>query len=473
MAAKTWILSAGILLALSACSTVSSVTDTFTGGSATGVPVTGFLGGVVADEPAAALAGREVLALGGTAADAAVAVGLTLAVTYPSRASLGAGGACLAYSPGRTGAGGGAPEAIVFMPVAPTTVVPRSDRPAAIPMLARGLFALHARYGHRPFETLVASAEQLAEIGTPASRAFVRDLSLVAAPLLADPAARAVFAPHGSVLTEGATMVQHDLGNTLSHLRLSGVGDLYQGYLASRFAAASTQAGGGMTVGDMRAALPRTLAPIVLTAGSDSVAFLPLPADGGLAAAAAFETLEANHRATQAANDRALAVAARVRAGGPIDPVALLKGAIPAGGTLPALPASTNFATLDRDGNAVVCALTMNNLFGTGRIAPGMGIVLAASPASGPAPLLSAAIAWNPNQRAFRAVVGGSGQAGAPLAVAAGMVNTLHSDAAMPAPVPDPGRADVIACAHYLPGHEESCTWAGDPRNAGLAVGSN
>jgi gamma-glutamyltranspeptidase/glutathione hydrolase len=313
----------------------------------------------------------------------------------------------------------------------------------------------------------------LAESGTPASRAFVRDLSLVAGPLLADPAARAVFAPGGAVLTEGATMIQRDLGSTLSHLRLTGVGDLYQGFLAQRFAAASTQAGGGMTVADMRAALPKTLAPVVLPARSDSVAFLPLPADGGVAAAAAFQVLEANRGAAQEANARALAVAARARAGGSVDPAVLLSSAAPGGGALPPLPASTTFATLDRDGNAVVCALTMNNLFGTGRIAPGTGIVLAASPASVPPPLLSAAIAWNADRRAFRAEVGGSGQAGAPLAVAAGMVNALHGDTAMPAPVPEPGRADVIACAHYLPGHEDSCSWAGDPRNAGLAVGSN
>ena len=461
------------LLALSACSTVTSITDTVTGGSAPGTPVSGFLGGVVADEPTAAIAGRDVLAQGGTAADAAVAVGLTLAVTFPSRASLGSGGACLAYSPARTGAGAGAPEAIVFLPVPPSAALPGTDRPAAVPMLARGLFALHARYGRRPFETMLAAAEHLAQTGAPASRAFVRDLSLVAAPLLADPQSRAVFAPRGTLLSEGVTMIQPDLATTLSHLRLSGVGDLYQGYLAEQFAAASAQAGGGLTAADMRAALPKTLVPIEVSAGRDTVAFLPLPADGGIAAAAAFETLEANRGATQAANERALAVAARVRAGGVANPAALLRGPVPAGSPLPALPASTAFATLDRDGNAVVCALTMDNLFGTGRIAPGTGVMLAASPAAVAPPLLSAAIAWTPEQRAFRAAVGGSGQEGAPLAVAAAMVNTLHSDTAMPAPVPDPGRADVIACARNLPGREDSCSWAGDPRNAGLAVGSN
>ncbi len=470
-----------ILLALcgtlAACDTLSSVQQTFLGGGVTGpgAPqprISGFVGGVVADEPTAALAGREVLILGGTAADAAVAVGFTLAVTYPSRASLGSGGACLVYSPARTGAGEGLPEAIVFTPVAPTTVVPRTDRPAAIPMLARGLFALHARYGRRPFETLVVPAEQLARFGTPAPRALIRDLQLVAGPLLADPSARAVFAPGGTVLTEGTNLLQPDLGATMAQLRVAGVGDLYQGALARKMESASATAGGGLVVADMRAALPKTLAPLVIPAGRDQAAFLPPPADGGLAAAAAFQSLQTAPENGTAARSRGEAVAARWRAGG-VTTAALLgsKDAPADAGPLPALPASTTFATLDRDGNAVVCALTMNNLFGTGRIAPGTGIMLAASPASTPPPLLAAAIAWNATLRSFHAAVGGSGQEGAPLAVAAGLANALvgqiHNE------VPEPGRENVIACARYLPGSESSCGWATDSRGSGLATGGD
>ncbi len=461
---------------LAACSAVQSVQQTFLGGGVNGpgsAPrITGFVGGVVADEPNAALAGREVLVLGGNAADAAVAVGFTLAVTYPSRASLGAGGACLSYSPARTGAGGGIPEAIVFTPVAPAAPAGRADRPAAVPMLARGLFALHARYGRRPFETLVVPAEQLARFGTAASRAFVRDLQLVAGPLLADPDARAVFAPGGTILAEGSQMVQADLGATLAQLRVAGVGDLYQGALARRFVSGAALAGGGVGESDLRAALPKTMAPITLGFGNDQVAFLPPPIDGGLAGVAAFKALEASPDDPAAAEARGLAVAARWRAGG-TDAAALLARPPAQGGTLPPLPASTTFATLDRDGGAVVCALTMDNLFGTGRIAPGTGILMAASPASVPPPLLSAAVAWNPTLRAFRAEVGGSGQEGAPLATALGMANTLRGRTAIPAPVPDPGRENAISCSRYLPDAEQTCTWATDSRGYGLAAGGD
>lgn len=457
------------------CSSISSIKETFLGGPSGGTEaakrLTGFIGGAVADEPRAALAAREVLALGGTAADAAVALAFTLAVTLPSRAGLGSGGACLAYNPKLDGPGRGNPEAVVFTPVGSSAPPPGTDRPAAVPMLARGLFALHTRYGKQPFEGLIAPAEQLARFGVPVSRALLRDLSLVAGPLAADPNARAVFAPNGVPLTENGTLVQNDLGGTLAQLRTAGVGDLYQGALARRLEDASRVAGGGLSVADMRAALPRTGGPLVVRAGRDSVAFLPPPADGGLAAAAAFQGLQANPGDIAGAQARALGTAARWRQGGG-DPQAVLASG-QSGGSLPTLPASTGFAVLDKDGNSVACALTMNNLFGTGRVAPGTGILLAASPAATALPLLSAAIVWNSNVRGFRAAVTGSGQDGAALAVAVGLSNALRSNAAMPAMVPDPGRANAITCSRYLPDNEGSCSSAADPRGDGLAVGSN
>jgi gamma-glutamyltranspeptidase / glutathione hydrolase len=121
----------------------------------------------------------------------------------------------------------------------------------------------------------------------------------------------------------------------------------------------------------------------------------------------------------------------------------------------------------------VVCSVSLDNLFGTGRIVPGLGFLLAASPASVPSPLYSAAMAWNEHLNEFRAEVGGSGQAGAPLAVAVGMLNALVSGKAMAAPVPDPGRANVIVCFNYLPGDSGSCRWAADPRGGGLAAGGS
>jgi gamma-glutamyltranspeptidase/glutathione hydrolase len=461
-------------LLLSGCDTMSNLKNKMLGspGPAEGQLgyVKGFLGGVAADEPRAALIARDVLSQGGNAADAAVALGFALSVTLPSRAGLGGGGACVAFAAGAKSANGGVPEAVLFTPVA-ASGGPNADRPAAVPLMARGLYLLHARYGHLPFEALTVPAERLARFGTPVSQALAQDLAVVGGPLLADPAAATIFG-HGDVpLTQGQALVQPALATTLASLRTIGVGDMYQGLLAHRIADASVAAGGPVSFADLRDALPRLATPIELDYRSDKLAFLPPPADGGLAAASAFRVLERDPGAAAAAQGRADAVVARWRAGGG-DPTTLLAADLPAG-NLPSLPASTSFITIDHAGNAVACALTMDNLFGTGRVLPGTGLLLAASPAAVPPPELAAAIAWNEPTHAFRAAVAGSGQAAAGPGVAVALYNALRTGAAMAAAVPDPGRVNVGTCNQYLPGGDASCRWATDPRGSGLAVGSN
>jgi gamma-glutamyltranspeptidase/glutathione hydrolase len=501
----------GVLLVLglvvSGCSTLNSAADkvgnVLTTGNSSPAPgspgyVSGFLGGVAADEPRAALVAREVLSSGGNAADAAVAAAFMLSVTLPSRAGLGGGGGCMAFDPDENSVNGGVPEALLFVPPPGGG---SGERPAAVPTMARAMFALHARYGRLPFEALTIYAEHGARFGVPVSRAFARDLAVVAGPLSGDAGARAVFLqPNGQPLGEGMGLVQPDLGATLAQLRVAGVGDLYSGALAGKLVDGAGQAGGGLTLAALREVRPRFAPAIVVDApGRDRVAFLPPPADGGLAAAAAFRSLMAAPNDLQAAQDRALAVAAAWRAqGGQGDPAALLAGPVQHT-AMPALPASTGLVTLDRDGRAVACSFTMNNLFGTGRIAAGTGVLLAASPSWMPPALLVAGVGWNANTHAFHAAVAGSGQQGAPLAGADVLMQSLRAPRPMvfdnqsvavnaaldlrPAttvtvpvvlrPAPEPGRADVIGCAGYLPGEAKSCSWSVDPRRAGLAVGSN
>ncbi len=425
--------------------------------------VRGFLGGVAAEEPRAAVVARNVLSAGGNAADAAVAAGFMMSVTLPSRAGLGGGGACLLFSPRRNEV-----EAIVFPAGARAGVPAGADRPAAVPLMARGLFALHARAGRRPFEELMVPAEQAARLGVEVGQALATDLAAVAGPLLADPWSAAVFAgPGGRPLAVGERLLQSDLGGTLGVLRTAGIGDLHQGGLARRMQEASVPAGGGLTAAELRAATPRILPPVQQPLGNDVLSFLPPPADGGLAAAASFAALLGGAGA-EAAAARGLAVARASRTTGG-EPAALLASA-PGGEGLSGLPASAGLVVLDRDGMAVSCAFSMNNLFGTGRVAPGTGVLLAAAPGIGrvqPA-LLSAGLVHNPNLRAFRAAAAGSGQEAAPMAVAAPILAALRGG--QPA-APEPGRSQAIACARYLPGAAEACSITTDPRGAGLALG--
>ena len=470
-------LRAAAVIALFAATGCDTLRDNLLGGTpevAVGTPgyVAGFLGGVVADEPRAALVGRDILSAGGDAADAAVAVAFAMAVTLPSRAGLGGGGVCVVYDPSRRGPNNGVPEVVLFTPPVTKTA---GDRPAGVPLLARGLFALHSRYGKLPFEQIITRAEQLARFGTPISRAFARDVAVVAAPLAADPGNRPFFGADGQPLAEGATLQQPDLAVTLAALRTQGVGDLYQGGLARRVAAASPDLGAGLTAEALRAGLPRFVPALDEDLGRDVLA-VP-PTDAGVATIGAVRVLRDNPEAADAAQGRAAALALAVRAGQP--GATLLATADLAPGALPALPASAGLVTLDSGGRSVACALSMGNLFGTGRVVPGTGILLGASPAAMPPALLAPAMVYNTNLHAFRAAAVGTGQGAAAVAAAFAILGTL-SDAAtttnagvLPTPPPDPGRADAIACARYLPEAERSCGWAADPRGAGLAVGSN
>ncbi len=480
-----------LLLALAllpGCETARNVTSGLIGGDGpagtAGQPgfVRGFLGGVAAEEPVAAAIARDVLSAGGNAADAVVAAGFAMSVTLPSRAGLGGGGACVVFDRRR-----GEAEAILFPPGArqfggPGGIPANADRPAAVPLMARGLFALHTRLPDgRPIEELIAPAEQLARFGAPMSRALSADLAAVQGPLFADPNARVIFSgPQGRPIAVGDRFPNPSLAATLAALRVQGVGDLHVGQLARRLEEASAQAGGGaMTLAELRPALPRVVRVIAVDLpGGVRVGFAPTA--GGAAAASALRQLQATGR-LDAAQARAQAVLTAAPAAA--DLAALVNtplGAPLEGGAPRAFPASAGVVAFDRNGNAASCAFTLNNLFGTGRIAPGMGFLLAAAPGIGPVetPPLAAAIAYAPATRAFRSAGAASGQGDAPVSLAAAigaetLRNALPSDAAASAaPAAPQGRVQFAACPRFLPGAADLCAAASDPRGTGVALGA-
>ena len=428
-----------------------------------------FAGAVVADEPQAALIGKRILTAGGSAADAAAAMGFALAVTLPSRASLGGGGACLAYDSSPKSALAGVPEAILFYPAAPAN--PGSaDRPAAVPMMARGLYLLQARYGVLRPAQVIQPAEQAARNGATVSHALAQDLAAVAGPLSGDPEVRAVFFTGDRPLAEGARLVQPALADTLATIRQAGIGDFVQGELARKFAADMPRAGGGVSLADFGKTAPvLDRAWLIPQASNEFLALLPAYERGSAPTLAAGMSLSDNPKDIEAARQRALAVAAATRQGEPGN-ANLLSGSVPPG-TLGALPASTTFAAIDGAGRAVVCGTSLDNLFGTGRMAQSTGILLAASPARAASPLLSLEILFNRAEKTFHALATGSGQEGAPMAAAYGLYFGLLGQ--IPAQPPEPGRANVIACPDSVPGGGKNCVWSADPRGSGLAVGAN
>ncbi len=444
--------SSALALLLSGCGLQQHLLGSNVKGLGEPAPQRGVVGFAVTPVPEATLAAQKILDEGGNAADAATAAGFALAVTLPSRAGLGSGGACLIHMKVRKASA--STTALMFLPEPGTG---GGSRPAAVPMLARGLIAMQARYGRLSLAADMAPAETMAGGGVPVSRILAADLSVVGNAFLADPAARAIFAgPDGRILGEGATLQQPDLANVLNRLQANGVLDFYQGRLAARITNAADQAGGGLTTANFQSAKPFYATPITLHRFGAQIALLPRPAFGGVGAAAGIEALAQNPQNLQFAASQARDSAIAVRNGG--------------GAGSDALPASAGFAVLDDQGGAVGCVTSMDNLFGTGRVAPGTGIVLAASPSRIKPPLLAAGLATQGAK--FRAMAVGSGQQGAPMAVADGLYNALHTRTAMPNAVPSPGRVSVIACAGGLPGAPKSCAAAADPRSFGLAVGN-
>lgn len=462
--------SALVLVSLAACSTASALTGDLIGPPAPKFgamkPVTGFPGAVVADNPDVARVGQHILLNNGSAADAAVAMAFAMAVAMPSRAGLAGGGACLAYKPG-DGPDKGAPVAYLFAPVAPAAQA--GSRPAAVPMLALGLFALHDAYGTLPIAQDIVPAERMARFGVPVSAQFAQDLLVVAPALLADKAAAQIFGPDGTPLGQGDLIIDTDLANALARLRVAGVTDFYTGALAKTFLAGAAAAGGPVSAADLARAKIVLGKPLIVETKHYAIGFIPNEA--GVAAAATFLQAHKTPDNLEGLVARSLGAITAARKG--MSPDKILAGGGGTADEIGGVPASSSLVAMDRGGDVVACDLTMDNLFGTGRVAPGTGMLLAVSPSVFPRPLLASAIAWSPGAHAFRAAVSASGQEAAAAAAGYGIFRAVNAKAAMPGTVPSPGRINAIACAGLLPGNAQSCSWATDPRGDGLALSSD
>lgn len=450
--------------------------------------VEGFLGGVVADEPRAALIGRDVLSAGGTAADAAVAVAFALSVTYPASASLGGGGMCVIHNNKTKKT-----EALDFLARAPGSISKSATRPSAVPGIPRGMFALHSRYGRLRWTQLIAPAEQLARFGSGVTRAFARELQAVGPALVQDPEARRIFgAPSGGLVGESERLVQVDLAAILSNIRRQGPGEFYTGQLAGVLVTAVNESGGSLSLDDLRSFTPQWRETTDVPFGNHVMHFAPPPAAAGTVEAQIFALLTAGVRYDRAPADVKphLMVEAFKRAFAERDQWYQASNSAPppkehltasyaerlmstydprtatpaaslglTGDTMPENPAATSFIVIDREGSAVSCAFTMNNLFGTGRVARGTGIMLAAVPgeyAGGPLSL-GPMLVVNHNSNKVYAAAAASGGVTAPTALSQVVLSVLADGQSVEAAIlakriHHGGRPDLT---YFEPGLEE------------------
>ena len=375
--------------------------------------------GIASAHPLASEAGRQVLAAGGNAFDAAIAVAAALAVVEPYSSGIGGGGFFLLHRAhdghqvmvdARETAPGAA-DARMYVD-ASGRAVPRASldgaRSAAIPGLPAGIVHLSRQYGRLPLARSLAPAIELAREGFTVDARFAAVARLASARLQRNARTAAVFMPAGRALAEGDRLRQPALAATLERLARDGHAGFYAGPVAAELVASVRADGGIWQAHDLAAYAVVERPPMRFEYRGATITAASLPSSGGvviaqsLAMLSRFGALE--HRSPAGAHlvsealrrafderarwlgdpdydpvplDRLLSEAHLRARGADIDP----RQATPSSslGDSPAARESTDtthLSVVDRDGNRVAATLTINTLFGSGFIAGSTGVLL-------------------------------------------------------------------------------------------------
>ncbi|MBO1324917.1 gamma-glutamyltransferase [Acetobacter sp. TBRC 12305] len=257
-------------------------------------PAEGRHGMAVSAQKLASAVGARILAQGGNAADAAVAMGYALAVVYPAAGNIGGGGFMLLRPPGK-------PAVFIdFREKAPLAATPDMYldskgnviagqsilgwKAVAVPGTVAGLEDVHRRWGHLPRQTVMAPAIALARDGFVLGEGDVELLHTSTEAFAKDPYARRIFLrPDGSPLQVGDRLVQRNLARTLETIARDGADAFYRGPIARTVIAASQQGGGLLQMADFAGYRPRDLPPLQCSYRGYLVETAPPPSAGGVA----------------------------------------------------------------------------------------------------------------------------------------------------------------------------------------------
>jgi gamma-glutamyltranspeptidase / glutathione hydrolase len=376
---------------------------------------------IASAHPLASQAGLEILAKGGNAFDAAVAVAGALAVVEPSGSGLGGGGFILVHRASDSfnvmiDAREKAPAAATRdMYLGPDgKPVPRlstdSALAAGIPGEPAGLALLAQNYGKLPLKTSLQPAIRLAREGFPLYERLRNIIANKQGALKRSPdAARVYLTKSGEVPANGYVIKQPDLARSLEAFAKDGADGYYKGAFAKKLAEGVRKLGGVWTEQDLADYRAVERAPIVGTYHGARIISASPPASGGIALVDALNILESYdlkavdpvtrvHLVVEAMRrmhrDRALYL-------GDPDfvkvPIEMLTDKHYAQGQRTSLRVdratpseilpsaaidavqgqhTTHFSVIDRDGNRVGMTITLNLLLGSGLMVPGTGILL-------------------------------------------------------------------------------------------------
>jgi gamma-glutamyltranspeptidase/glutathione hydrolase len=363
--------------------------------------------------------GVDVMKKGGNAVDAAVAVALALAVTWPAAGNIGGGGFMLIRK------ADGTSEAIDYRERAPLAATrdmyldadgnvikgASTDgyKAVGVPGTVAGLMLAHKRHGKLKWSELVEPARKLAANGfiiSPFLDGVLHDADTLKK-LEPWPESRRIFLRK---MTMGDRLVQPELAATLARIE-ANPRDFYEGVTARRIVADMRAHGGILTLEDLRTYEPTIRKPLRGSYRGNEYIVMPPPSSGSIAMIQMLTMLEHYDVASmgwQSARYLHLltevmrrAFADRATFLGDPDFLKLPMPALLApeyieerrntidlehasfskdiGAGSPMMWESddtTHFAIVDGDGNMVSNTYTLNDWFGAGVTAKGTGVLL-------------------------------------------------------------------------------------------------
>jgi gamma-glutamyltranspeptidase/glutathione hydrolase len=386
-------------------------------------PVRARHGMVASTSEIASQVGADIMKKGGNAVDAAVAVALALAVTWPSAGNLGGGGFMLIRD------ADGTAEALDYRERAPAAATrdmyldAKGDlikgastegyRAVGVPGTVAGLALAHKRHGHLPWAQLVEPAERLARDGFTANYYFARTLrgKTSRERLSKFPESRRLFLGDGKPVAEGERFVQPELARTLDRIRLHGADGFYRGETARLLVEEMKAHGGLITTKDLESYEPTVRKPLYGMYRGYEIVTMPPPSSGGIALLEMLNMLErrdlqgAGHNSAAAIHlltevmrrafaDRAAYLGdadfVKVPVSGltdrdyavsrlsDFDPGHASSSRLVGAGKPPGYESAetTHFTIVDGDGNVVTNTYTLNDTFGSGVTVKDAGFLL-------------------------------------------------------------------------------------------------
>ena len=384
--------------------------------AASPAPVETEHGMVVSAQHYASEVGAGILAEGGNAIDAAVAVGYALAVVDPCCGNIGGGGFMTIHLKDgrdtfinfRETAPAAATAGMYLDPAGrPVEDLSRSGYLAAgVPGTVMGLEHAAQKYGRLARGVLLEPAINLARDGYVLGQADAEILD--GKRFGKDPVAAKIFLrPGGTRFEPGDRLVQTELAATLEAVAQRGPDAFYKGAIPQAVEKASSANGGILTEQDFADYRVTEGPPLTCSYRGYRIVSAPPPSSGGTALceildilegydlkALGFHSAQSVHLLVEAMrhayHDRNTYLGDPAFVHNPLerllskDYAAGIRTEIDAGNATPSAalqPAqekaeTTHYSVVDAEGNAVAVTYTINGSFGAGVIAPGTGFFL-------------------------------------------------------------------------------------------------